>query len=282
MKYTYKAFISYRHEPFDKKVADRLQKMLERYKIPKGIGKNEKWKVFRDETELPTSSDLSSDIKTALEESEFLIVICSSALKSSRWCLEEITYFKGLHSGSVKNIITLLIEGKPEEVFPSEICVSSVERINERGEVIKKEIEVEPLAANIADVSESRAFKKLNTEFLRIAAPLIGCGFDALYNRDRKRKVKNIGIAASAAFVLISAFGLYNAAVRIKLAEINSELADKNAELEEQLAIINSQVQHLNEQNEELDKKNEELESKNSELTESNENLQKKNQRSRG
>ncbi|MCD8090802.1 MAG: TIR domain-containing protein [Clostridiales bacterium] len=269
MEYTYKAFISYRHLPLDKRIADRLQKMLEKYKIPKNLGKREKWRVFRDETELPTSSDLSGDIKTALENSEFLIVICSKALKKSRWCMEEIAYFKELHGGSNKNIITLLVEGSPEESFPRELCVSAVETIGENGNVIKKEVEVEPLAANISGLPEKQALKKLKQEFLRIAAPLIGCGYDDLYNRDRRRKIKSAGAAVAAAFVLVTAFGLYNTAVRM-------ELAEKNAELEEQLAIINSQGQQLNKQNNELDQKNEELENKNSELSQSNENLQKK------
>ena len=74
----YKAFISYRHQPFDRKVAVTLQKHLETFHPPKQLEKKEKWRVFRDETELPTSADLSQDIREALENSEYLIVICSS------------------------------------------------------------------------------------------------------------------------------------------------------------------------------------------------------------
>ena len=70
----YKAFISYRHQPFDRKVAVTLQKHLETFHPPKQLEKKEKWRVFRDETELPTSADLSQDIREALENSEYLTI----------------------------------------------------------------------------------------------------------------------------------------------------------------------------------------------------------------
>ena len=70
----YKAFISYRHQPFDRKVAVTLQKHLETFHPPKQLEKKEKWRVFRDETELPTSADLNQDIREALEKSEYVVV----------------------------------------------------------------------------------------------------------------------------------------------------------------------------------------------------------------
>lgn len=118
----YKAFISYRHNSFDRKVAVKLQKMLETFHIPKKFSGEKQWKVFRDETELPTSDDLSQGIKEALEKSEFLIVICSETTKESRWCRQEMAYFKSLHNNTTKKILTVLISGDPSEVFPEEIC----------------------------------------------------------------------------------------------------------------------------------------------------------------
>ena len=60
-QYRYDAFISYRHLEPDKPVAVRLQELMESYVPPKGVfpqGKGRKLRLFRDETELPTSSDL--------------------------------------------------------------------------------------------------------------------------------------------------------------------------------------------------------------------------------
>ena len=123
-QYKYDAFISYRHNEPDKTLATKLQKMLESYKPPKSVCNDFKqWHIFRDETELPTSSNLSGDIKDALENSKFLIIICSKQTKESRWCMDEITYFKELHKGNNSNIITLIVDGEPAEVFPDELLL---------------------------------------------------------------------------------------------------------------------------------------------------------------
>lgn len=77
----YDAFISYRHSELDSAIAERLHRLLETYKVPKSIaqktGKKSIKRVFRDRDELPTSSNLSDNISTALKNSEYLIVICS-------------------------------------------------------------------------------------------------------------------------------------------------------------------------------------------------------------
>ena len=65
----YVAFISYRHTELDKKVAKKIHTMVERYVIPKELRKNgvkKLGKVFRDEEELPVSSNLTESIETAL------------------------------------------------------------------------------------------------------------------------------------------------------------------------------------------------------------------------
>ena len=89
----YDAFISYRHLPLDKAVAIKLQYLLEMYKPPKGIllkNTNRIRRIFRDESELPTSGDLGADIRSALASSSFLILICSRETVQSKWCMEEV------------------------------------------------------------------------------------------------------------------------------------------------------------------------------------------------
>ena len=56
--------------------------------------------MFRDEDELPISSDLNSDIYTALDRSEFLIVVCTPETPKSMWVRREIEYFQEHHDGS--------------------------------------------------------------------------------------------------------------------------------------------------------------------------------------
>ena len=97
MDYTYSAFISYRHLPADIEAAKAVQRALETYRIPADIRKKTGVKklnrCFRDQDELPLADDLGSSIEKALQESEWLIVICSPDLPASRWCLREIDYF---------------------------------------------------------------------------------------------------------------------------------------------------------------------------------------------
>ena len=150
--YKYDAFISYRHSTKDKMIAEKLQKLLETYR-PSKKGKYTNTariqRVFRDESELPTSGDLAMDIQTALEQSAFLIVVCSEETSKSIWCLKEIEYFKQLHQGNNENILTLLVSGNPHEVFPKELCYETKELLLNDGSKVSQTVEVEPLAANI-------------------------------------------------------------------------------------------------------------------------------------
>ena len=98
----YNAFISYKHAPEDNKVAETVQQELERFHIPLKIRKQTGIKrinrIFRDKNELPITSDLTETISNALENSDFLIVICSTNTKESLWVPREIEYFLRNHS----------------------------------------------------------------------------------------------------------------------------------------------------------------------------------------
>lgn len=241
----YKAFISYRHREFDRKVAIQLQKLLETYHIPRRLGKKENWKIFRDETELPASSDLSEDIRHALERSEFLIVICSTATKESRWCRQEIAHFKSLHQHTTKKICTLLIEGDPDSVFPEELCWSEMEKKETDGQLHRISVEVEPLAANIVAESEAASLKKLRAEFLRIAAPMLGVTYDTLKQRQRTYRYQRITAAAVGAAVIAVLFSGY--ALRQK-----SVIAGQAAQITEEFArnLISQSEYYVKEANE--------------------------------
>ena len=133
-EYKYKAFISYRHLEPDMQAAEKLQKLLENYKPPKNLAaKKENWRIFRDVSELQSSSDLSEDIRNAIEDSEFLIVICSPAYNESKWCMQELTRFRELHNDTNENIITLLVSGEPDKAFPELLRFRDVRSVDENG-----------------------------------------------------------------------------------------------------------------------------------------------------
>ncbi|MBQ7541842.1 MAG: TIR domain-containing protein [Clostridia bacterium] len=240
--YKYDAFISYRHLSPDKPVAERLQKLLETYTPPKDVrapGKAKKMHLFRDETELPTSNDLGGDIRGALERSRYLVVICSPEYEKSKWCMEEVAYFKKLHGGSNKNIITLLADDPDRRPsFPDALRFETETQTLETGETVTTQREIEPLAANVSAKTQAQMLKKLKTEFLRIAAPLIGCGFDDLYKREQRRRTRRIltvslstaAVFAVAALMSISAL-LTISSQKKQIEENAAALLSSNQEL---------------------------------------------------
>ena len=115
----YKAFISYRHLPLEMDVAKKLHRRIERFVIPRALrrnGEKHPGTVFRDQDELPIASDLSANIRLALDASEFLIVICTPETRKSRWVLEEIHYFLEHHDRG--HVLAVLADGEPEQAFP--------------------------------------------------------------------------------------------------------------------------------------------------------------------
>ena len=272
-EFVYDAFISYRHTKLDTAVADKLQKRLERYVPPSSATEGKKAKklrIFRDVTELPTSSNLSNDIKTALEKSRFLIVICSTTTAQSKWCMQEITYFKELHDGSTANIITLLTEGEPSEVFPPELCTETRRVKDADGIEHIETIDIEPLAANVSALTEKESLKKLDREFLRIAAPLFGCEFDDLYKRNQRRFVRRVVGVFVVVTLLLTAFLIYNS---VRIAQIS---AQRN-ELEQKTIELEAITVELNEERDELAQRTIELEAITVELNEERDELARRN-----
>lgn len=205
-QYRYDAFISYRHLPADEAAAKKLQALLERHKAKDG----KHLRVFRDQTELPTSSDLGNQIQNALENSRFLIIICTPSYQESKWCMEELSYFRKLHGGRNINILPLLLEGEPENVFPAEIC-RDIRQIRDAQEVIRTvTVEVEPLGADIRADSIRMQLRKLRTEYLRIAAPILGVSYHTLYQRTKRRQLITAITAVALIALTATAFSLYN------------------------------------------------------------------------
>lgn len=242
-KYKYKAFISYRHCEFDSKVAEKLQLFLEYYIPPKPIKKKGRWRVFRDETELPTSSDLGADINNALENSEYLICICSERYVKSKWCKAEIDYFKKLHKGTTKNILTLLISGEPKDsFFPTLMQTREEVKIGGVTVPTNRVKEIEPLAANICADSIRHSMQKLKVERLRIAAPMLGCEFDDLYRRHERRQK----IILLLSFILLVAISVISISVAFSLNRKNQLIEmQKDSILEENSIHLSKESERL-------------------------------------
>ncbi len=200
MERRYKAFISYRHLPIDLETAKKLHRRIERYVIPKDLRKDGQKKlglVFRDQDELPIASDLSANIREALDASEFLIVICTPETSKSQWVLQEIDYFLTHHDRD--HLLAVLADGLPDEAFPPALR----EIRSADGELLGN---IEPLAANIVADSRAKRDRLFRVESLRILAALIGCPFDALYRREQRYRRRRAAVGLSAAALIALAF----------------------------------------------------------------------------
>ena len=248
--YRYDAFISYRHVEPDRSHAKWIHKALETYRVPASIVKINKEKgipskisrVFRDEEELPACSDLSSEITKALDESRYLIVICSPRIVSSVWCDAEVKRFREL--GRHDKIIALLTEGEPHESFLPSLCEIRKEIVKEDGSKVEEIETIEPLAADIRPRSDISVKESKNLAKLRILSTLLDCKFDDLRRRELKRRQKRMALALSTAVVLLIAFAVIAiwALNAQKIAEEQRTIAiDKSFEAEKQKIIAEQQ-----------------------------------------
>lgn len=181
----YNAFISYRHHPDDIRVATQIHRALERYHIPKAVRKNQKGalRLFRDKDELPITSNLSDNITLALENSDFLIVICSTHTKESVWVQREIETFLKTHSHD--KVLTVLVDGEPYDTIP-EILQYRDEVDPQTGAITR--VPVEPLSCDWR-VGRKAAYRE---ELPRLAAVLLRCSYDELRQRQRQYKLRRL------------------------------------------------------------------------------------------
>lgn len=139
--------------------------------------------MFRDEEELPISSDLTESICTALDASRYLIVICSPEAKQSPWVAREVDYF--LKNHDARDAFVVLADGEPNDVFPRALT-----------HVLNKSTgeyqEIEPLAMDVRADSIAGSLKKAKTHIRKLYAGMLGCSYDSLVQREKTRKRKRL------------------------------------------------------------------------------------------
>jgi hypothetical protein len=211
--YLYDAFISYRHVERDRAWAEWLIEALESYRVPKALQDRglppRLRKVFRDEDEVPASSDLNDQILQALKASRFLIVVCSAFTPRSKWVEREIEMFNELGRGD--QVLALLTEGEPGDSFPNAMLVRH-RRITEPDgttRVVKED--KEPLAADVRPRKDHTQAELKRLALLRLIAVILGVKFDDLRQRDHERehrgKLRHAAVAAALA-LLVGGAGL--------------------------------------------------------------------------
>ncbi len=265
-KYRYDAFISYRHTELDKFVAENLIKQLEAYKIPGSVAKKLKGKktkierVFRDREELPLTTNLEEPIVEALQNSEWLIVICSPRLPESMWCKKEIETFISLRGR--EHVLAVLIEGEPSESFPEELLYKCEEVKAEDGTMQMVKVPVEPLAADFRgkDGKDKKGVAKaMKTEILRLLAAMFGVPYDDLRQRHRERRMRRIMTASLAIGMICLLFGVYSTMTALRIKAQKEQIEVQSEQILEQSKEIQAKSEEIQKQNVAITKQNEEL-----------------------
>lgn len=160
--------------------------------------------IFLDQEELPTSSDLGANIRNALAESRFLIVVASPNAAQSRWVDEEIRAFKRL--GREDAILPFIIAGEPnasdkpgmehQECFPPSLRF----RVGGDGQLTDER--VEPIGAD-----NRPEFKGKTNPLLKLIAGMANIPYAELYDREEKRRRRRL-LVRSLLVLLVFAGGL--------------------------------------------------------------------------
>lgn len=213
----YDAFICYRHGETDSQAAKILQQKLEHFYIP-WMRKNKIKKirrVFMDEGELSSCSDFGLQIREALKNSGWLIVICSSETKDSPWVNLEIKTFLEFHDRS--RILAVVTEGEPEDVFPKELLGS--------------DRTAEVLAADARGETPEQVLRNVKKNvLLKIAAPILGTTYDSLKQRQRNYIIKKYAVIGSLAVLMANAFFLFAMDRNHRIEEQNRRIMENRAE----------------------------------------------------
>lgn len=119
----YRGFISYSRQ--DRALAMRLQKTLERYRLPVGFiaevdDSRRLGRFCRDEADMSASSHLGQSIRDSIDDSDSLIVVGSPRAAKSVWVEAEVRYFLETRAG--RKLFAFIVEGMPNSADVTTEC----------------------------------------------------------------------------------------------------------------------------------------------------------------
>lgn len=230
----YDAFICYKHGPVDSAAALTLQRELEHLRTAKGfVGKRRPFRrVFVDEGELSSCADFGLQIREALKNSGWLIVICSPDTPLSPWVQLEIKTFLEYHDRS--RILAVLTGGDETISFPAPLQA-----------VDGKEGEI--LAADARGGAREVLRKLRGDAMLKIAAPMLGTTFDSLKQRQKLYLLQRIAAATAVFLLLAVAFSIYAIDRANLIAAQAAQIEEARAEAVARADLIEAQAAQIEE-----------------------------------
>ena len=230
--YKYFAFISFQNS--DAREAVRLQHAIERYRLPAVLCKQDSSIPRRIKplycyiNDMHAGEELMQELKSRMEQSRYLIVVCSPRAAKSAYINSGIDYFVSL--GRRDSIIPVIVDGVPYSNDPATECFPEALRRHfpKHADPLQDH---SILGINIHEQGVSRR-KAYSRAMLMVVARMLQLDFDGLLLRDRQRRRKRAVLAAclSVLVLLTLAFTWYSSqAVDVKIAV--EETTPQNATL---------------------------------------------------
>ena len=203
--YKYLAFISYSH--LDSSIVQELQKRIEKFKLPlhianeynsgkRYIGENRL--IYSTETSINIKNDLWPEVKTNIDASEFLIIICSENTPESDYSFQERKYFRVNHNK--EKMICIFVGRDPEKSIPRDMWS------------IRPSKDTDGLNTVVASAlprycNYKHSDKKMRKmEFELLIAKLLNCDYDVFADRIQEYHRKRVfTIILTIAFLCLTA-----------------------------------------------------------------------------
>ena len=194
----YYAFVS--HSSRDAKIALWLRDKLVNYNIPASIRKENQMPkrlrpVFIYQTDL-AGANLQDALQRELEDSQWLIVICSPDGAKSQYVNGEVEHF--INTGRANKIIPFIVGGTPHAKNPDDECFPpALLKLAEDG--------IELRGVNLAECQKQLGSKM--GAVVNVVATMLGVRFDSMWNvYQRKQRRQQIYAAVIAVLFCIIGF----------------------------------------------------------------------------
>lgn len=220
--FKYFAFISY--SSLDNRWGKRLHRRLEHYRMSSTLCNQHGWKrtpmrpIFFAPTDIQPGG-LNEELKSRLQASRHLIVICTPNSAQSEWVGEEIKYFNEL--GRTKNIHLFIVKGTPHSNNPATECINPI---------IEKQGIPEILGANIHEKNYNLPWLNKERAYIQLISKLLGVEFDDIWQRHKRLLATKIAswiigsaIVAGALFTVKNAYQSFDMEIKLKEISVHNE-----------------------------------------------------------
>ena len=205
-EYTYYAFVSYRSS--DEKWARWLQEKIEGYRLPTTIQhehsdlpKTRLRPCFRYHTDIQPN-ELKTELRQKLEQSKYLLVICSPRSAQSQWVGAEIDTFVEL--GRRDRIIPVIVEGQPYSGDPETECYNpALLRHFPHSDNINEDREI--LGVNIHEEGSGSTYMKRERAVMQVVSRMLGVSFDRIWQRQKRRIRQRIILSITGMLLVLAA-----------------------------------------------------------------------------